>query len=146
MPIPSRDDVLQLPRWARVAFAVRCARRVQPLLDRQLPAATSRQLQTIERAIRLAEAVAQQAPEWAPDKVVIRLHAAAIAAMKLAKAVRKHSASASAIAVAAARTAEAAEYACCAVRTRDATGAAAAARAAYDAAPSASLGAEIWEC
>jgi hypothetical protein len=31
--LPSETDVTELPRWARVAFACRCARRVLPLFD-----------------------------------------------------------------------------------------------------------------
>ncbi len=29
--IPTEKEIGQLPRWAQVAFAARCARRVQPL-------------------------------------------------------------------------------------------------------------------
>jgi len=29
--IPEEEDLKKLPRWAIVAFAARCARRVQPL-------------------------------------------------------------------------------------------------------------------
>jgi hypothetical protein len=143
--IPTSDDVSQLPRWARVAFAVQCARRVQPFLRAALPTATTRQIQAVERALTLAEAVAREAPEWAPDKVVIRLHAAFKAADKLAKAVEEQDPIASAIALAAANAAQAAEYACCASRKRDATGAAEAARAAYAAVPTEAMRAELFE-
>jgi hypothetical protein len=133
MRLPSLEDVLELPRWARVAFAVRCARRVQRLLHAHLPALTPRQLETVDRAIGFAQAVAQEAPEWAPDKVVIRLHSSFNAAAKLAKAIRKQNPVASAVAWAAAKTAESAEFACCDARTRDAARAADAARLACEA-------------
>jgi hypothetical protein len=29
--IPTKGEIAKLPRWARVAFAARCARRVQPV-------------------------------------------------------------------------------------------------------------------
>lgn len=32
LKLPDKDDLLKLPRWARAAFAARCARRVLPLL------------------------------------------------------------------------------------------------------------------
>jgi hypothetical protein len=126
----TQDDVLQLPRWARVAFAVQCARCVQPLLQQHLPNAGVRQVEAIDRAIRLAEEVAREAPEWAPDKVVIRLHAAVIATAKMAKKVQKQSPEAAAIAIAASKAAATAEWACCQARTKDAASGAAGAAAA----------------
>ena len=30
--LPSKEDIAELPRWAIVAFAARCVRRVQPLI------------------------------------------------------------------------------------------------------------------
>jgi hypothetical protein len=143
MQIPLSKDVAKLPRWARVAFAAGCARRVQPLFKAHLPSATARQIATIERAISLAEEVARQAPAWASDAVVIRLHAAFQAADKLARSLRRQNPGAGAIALAAAKTAEAAEYACCQGRTKDATAAAQAAKAACEADPSESLRTEI---
>jgi hypothetical protein len=114
------------------------------LLPVALSTPTTRQLQAVERALTLAEAVAREAPEWAPEKVVIRLHAAFKAADKLAKAVEMQDPIASAIALSAAKTAQAAESACCASRTRDATRAAEAASAAYTAAPSEAMCAELF--
>lgn len=32
--LPTEDEIAKLPRWARVAFAARCARRVVPLFER----------------------------------------------------------------------------------------------------------------
>ena len=143
MSLPSRDDLLKLPRWARLAFAVQCVRRVQSLLWTRETSAAPRQLEPVERAIALAEEVARQAPEYAPDKVVIRLHEAFTAAKKLATAMAKTNPSGSKIAFAAAKTAEAAEYACCAAKMRDSTRAAEAVQAAYEAAPCESLAAAI---
>lgn len=37
--LPTEDDIGQLPRWAQVAFAARCARRVLPLLKHLWPQA-----------------------------------------------------------------------------------------------------------
>jgi hypothetical protein len=144
--VPAKEDVLQLPRWARVAFAVRCARRVQPLLRQHLPTAGVRQVEAVERAIRLAEEVARQAPAMAPDKVVIRLRAALIATSKMAKSLKERSPQAAAIAAAAGKAAEAAEWACCQAPVKDASSAAAAASAAVAADPAA-LGAvyQGWE-
>src|SRR5262249_52798971 len=89
--------------------------------------------------------VAREAPAWAPDKVVIRLHAAFAATRKLAGAVRGRHPGAAAVARAAACAAEAAEYACCDARTRDAARAAEAARAAHAAAPSREAAARLRE-
>jgi hypothetical protein len=135
--IPTKEDVLQLPRWARVAFAVQCARRVQPLLRQLLPAAGVRQVEAVERAIRLAQEVAREAPAWAPGAVVIRLHAALKAASKMAKSLKERSPQAAAIATVAGKAAEAAEWACCQAPSKDASCAAAAAAAAMTADPAA---------
>jgi len=133
--LPTRDDLLELPRWARVAFAVRCARLVQPLLIVHLPNAGARHVEAVERAIRLAEDAASEAPERAPDKVVIQLHAASVACSKASKSVRKQSPPASAVLTAAAQAAAAAESACCQGRVKDATAGAEAATAAIAADP-----------
>jgi hypothetical protein len=111
--LPTKKDLLQLPRWARVAFAARCARHVQPLLRTALPDAGVRQVEAVERAIRLAEEVARQAPRWAPDRVVIRQHAAFLAAEKMAGklvATNPVAAAVARVAAHAARTAEKATY------------------------------------
>lgn len=136
LQLPTRDDVLELPRWARVAFAVRCARQVQPLLVVHLPDAGVRAVQAVERAIHLAGNVAIEAPVWAPDKVVIRLHAAFVATSKFARSVKQRSPLASAVSMAAAQAAASAESACCQGRVKDATAGAKAAAAAVVADPS----------
>src|SRR5207249_2082158 len=45
----------RLSHWPRVAFAARCARRVQPLFDEAWPDAAATRKEAVERAICLAE-------------------------------------------------------------------------------------------
>jgi hypothetical protein len=47
--------VAALPHWARVAFAARCARRVYPFFTKNWPDAVPKRVQSVERAIELAE-------------------------------------------------------------------------------------------
>lgn len=56
--LPTEKELEQLPRWARVAFAVRCARRVQPLATLQWPDIPREHLEDHNRAISLAQATA----------------------------------------------------------------------------------------
>lgn len=53
--IPSEEDIVKLPCWARVAFAARCARRVQPIFAASWPQAPEKHVDTIENAISYAE-------------------------------------------------------------------------------------------
>ncbi len=55
-----------LPRWARVAFAARCARRVQPLFA-TWPNATEEHKQSVEKAIVCAEQAAREATMKSPS-------------------------------------------------------------------------------
>jgi hypothetical protein len=48
-------DPSRLSHWSRVAFAARCARRVQPLFAEAWPDATAARKEAVERAIALAE-------------------------------------------------------------------------------------------
>jgi len=48
-------DPERLPHWSRVAFAARCARRVQPLFAEAWPGAAPARVAAVERAIALAE-------------------------------------------------------------------------------------------
>ena len=48
---PRKNDIAILPRWARVAFAARCARRVQPLFMTGWPDAPKEHVESVERAI-----------------------------------------------------------------------------------------------
>ncbi len=59
--LPTEAEITKLPRWARVAFAARCARRVQPLYGTNTPPPIPRYIEAISRAIRLAESCAAQA-------------------------------------------------------------------------------------
>ena len=59
--IPSEDDIRQLPRWARLAFAARCARRVLPLFQHSWPDAPAEYVQVLERAVAVAETSATTA-------------------------------------------------------------------------------------
>jgi hypothetical protein len=54
----TEEELKQLPRWAIVAFAARCARRVQPLYVKHNPDAMPNHVQAIDKAITLAEATA----------------------------------------------------------------------------------------
>lgn len=56
--VPTEEEIAQLPRWARVAFAARCARRVQPLFCELLPNPLPRHVDAIEDAITVAEVAA----------------------------------------------------------------------------------------
>lgn len=57
-PALSGTDVAQLPHWARVAFAARCARLVQPLFLENWPNAIPERRDAVARAIMLAEQTA----------------------------------------------------------------------------------------
>lgn len=52
--LPTRADLRVLPRWARVAYAARCAQRVQPLFVKFWPNAPERHVDAINRAIALS--------------------------------------------------------------------------------------------
>jgi hypothetical protein len=53
------DVLAELPHWARVAFAARCARRVLPLFSENWPNAKPERGQAVLTAIRLAEESAE---------------------------------------------------------------------------------------
>src|SRR4051812_39822284 len=55
---PGTDDLRSLPQLAVVEFAARCARRVQPLYKALWPDARPKQVAAVDKAIRLAEAIA----------------------------------------------------------------------------------------
>jgi hypothetical protein len=121
--LPSEKDLLSLPRWARVALAARSARRVQPLLLELFPTASARQIQTVEKAIALAEALAAEAPAWTSDTVVDALARAARAAKRLEEDLAKQGSNAGFAALAAFWSAQTAGDACNEARTRDAASA-----------------------
>jgi hypothetical protein len=55
------EGLKALPRWAVVAFAARCARRVAPLFQRAWPEAPASDVAAVLRAVRLAEECAARA-------------------------------------------------------------------------------------
>jgi hypothetical protein len=56
----TRSPLADLPHWARVAFAARCARAVLPLLSRHWPAAPAKHSRAVRLAIELAEQSAEE--------------------------------------------------------------------------------------
>ena len=59
--IPTESKIAQLPRWAQVAFAARCARRVFPLFRSGWKTAPEQHSHAIMRAIEVAESAATAA-------------------------------------------------------------------------------------
>ncbi len=60
--VPSEEEIAQLPKWARVAFAARCAERVLPLFGRGVSRDSSRTV--IRRAVASAIECAQLATPY----------------------------------------------------------------------------------
>jgi hypothetical protein len=61
IPILAKEEIAKLPRWAQVAFAARCARRVQPLFVASWPDAPAENVHGLDKAIRLPEESAARA-------------------------------------------------------------------------------------
>lgn len=60
--LPTEAEIAELPRWARVAFAARCARRVLPLFQPTFPPVKlSEHAFNVRRAIEVAEIAASRA-------------------------------------------------------------------------------------
>jgi hypothetical protein len=59
--LPIREGLQGLPRWARVAFAARCARRVEPLFRQAWPDAPVELVEAVQRAVECAETSASVA-------------------------------------------------------------------------------------
>ena len=59
--LPTKEEIAKLPRWARVAFAARCARRVVPLFKALWPVAPPRHVFNVASAVELAETAAADA-------------------------------------------------------------------------------------
>ena len=134
---PQEEDLRKLPRWAIVAFAARCARRVQPLFAKYWKDAPKEHIEAVDRAITLSEASARVGrPEASLSDAAdaARVAAAAYAAVDAAAYAAADAADAAAYAAVDARAAADA-----AVDARAAARAAAyaAARAAADAADAA---------
>jgi hypothetical protein len=53
--LPTIEEIAQLPRWARVAFSARCARRALPLFVKYWPDAPKQHVDAVNRAVELAE-------------------------------------------------------------------------------------------
>src|SRR5437868_5117560 len=49
--LPTEEEIGELPRWAQIAFAARCARRVLPLFVRNWPDAPREYLTRLARAV-----------------------------------------------------------------------------------------------
>lgn len=61
--LPSKKEIAQLPRWAQVAFAARCARRVQPLFKHFWPDASAEHVEALDRTITISERGAARAAD-----------------------------------------------------------------------------------
>ena len=67
--IPTQEEITQLPRWARVAFAARCARHVQPVFGAAWSDAPQKYIDALEEAISFAETLAAKRPTRLMDNV-----------------------------------------------------------------------------
>jgi class 3 adenylate cyclase len=126
---PTANDLKRLPRWFRVAFASRCARRVQPLFVRWCQG--QRLLAAVDRAISAAESASRYAMEASAGDAIRLADTASDAARADADgssgAARSTARAANRAAAAAADAADAAQSASAATRTVvDAAGGAAA--------------------
>jgi hypothetical protein len=59
--LPTSVEIAELPRWARVALAARCARRVEPLYAGRWPEAPANHRAAVLRAVEVAEGSAARA-------------------------------------------------------------------------------------
>ena len=59
--LPTEEEIATLPRWARVAFAARCARRVLPLFTHFWPNAPEEHIKEVVDDIKAAEQYARKA-------------------------------------------------------------------------------------
>ena len=67
--LPTEEEIAQLPRWAQVAFAARCARRVQPLFTAGWAKSAGTRAEAVDRAISLTEAYAADPTSGNPTSV-----------------------------------------------------------------------------
>ncbi|VTR90898.1 unnamed protein product [Gemmata massiliana] len=66
---PTQEEIAKLPRWAQVAFAARCARRVLPLFSHRWPDAPENYATRLTWAVEVGERSAAHAgagEDWAP--------------------------------------------------------------------------------
>jgi hypothetical protein len=76
--VPTEEEIGRLPLWARVAWAARCARRVQPAYREFWAGTSERTLRVLDRAVRTAEQAAAAATRLADaDALAATLAAAA---------------------------------------------------------------------
>ena len=69
------EELERLPKWAQVAFAARCARRVQPLFLKLWPTAPQEHIAAIEKAIAISEQTASNAKIY-PVETYINIYTA----------------------------------------------------------------------
>ena len=74
--VPTLECVGKLPRWAQVAFAARCARRIEFIVLRDWPSAPKDYLELIEQSIFHAERSAEF-PETSTEDALVSRDAAA---------------------------------------------------------------------
>jgi hypothetical protein len=111
LTLPGREEIRQLPRWARVALATRAVRRVASSFPLFFPDASSKQIQTIETALSLSESAAKECFE-SDHPLVEKMEEATQACEKLATTLIDPAPQAAWIALGAARAVEAARIAC----------------------------------
>ena len=112
--IPTQKEIAQLTRWAKVAFAARCARRVLPLFQDSWPTARKDYITAVTQAVEIAERSAA-ASHIAEDNVADRAaqesaNRCANAALVVSYAARKENAAAYDAALAALGAARATVY------------------------------------
>lgn len=115
--IPTVEEIKKLTLWAQVAFAARCARRVQPLFEYGWPDATIESIEIIDKAIAHVEEVVADPKTVNQKKSAINLDT--VASTKLLSAVKTHPISTSVThsVIAAAR----ATFTACAITDRSST-------------------------
>lgn len=70
--LPSGEEIEKLPRWARVAFAARCARRVLPIVRRAWPEGDRPHLlEAVEAAVAFAENAANSTYQFATGRAYL---------------------------------------------------------------------------
>jgi hypothetical protein len=96
---PAQVEPARLPHWARVAFAARCARSVQPIFLKDWPDAEQRHIKSLKRAISLAEnSAAKGSPTGDSRKAVTHAMRAAGASLIHEKITASQAASAARVA------------------------------------------------
>jgi hypothetical protein len=128
--LPTEEELRKLPRWARVAYAARCALRVLPLFEAAWPEALERDRNAVEWAIIAAARAARAARADGDEAFFAGAAAEAREAAHLAAGLDSRAYYAADAARAAADAARAADAAHAAIAAHAVTNAYAAARAA----------------